>query len=75
MDYNVYPFKRGNKYNLCIQFKDQTGVLKRRSTGVSFPLKASRKQRLKAYRQPEKAALDMYIKIQTGTDVIRGPRF
>jgi len=74
MDYKIYPFKRGNKYQLCVQFRDKHGVLKRRQTGVSFPLKASLKQRLKAYRKAEKIAPDIYIEIMTGSTANRGPR-
>ena len=51
MDYKVYPFKRSKKYRLYVRFYDEYGQEKNLSTGVTYPLKASKKVRDKARKK------------------------
>ena len=51
MDYDIYPFKRYGKYRLYVQFEDQYENEVRRSTGITYPLDATKKTRQKAKKK------------------------
>jgi len=61
MDYAVYPFKRKNKYRLYVRFKDENGERKHLSTGVTYPLKASKKKRKEAQQEAKLKAADLLV--------------
>lgn len=44
MNYTIYPFKRYDKYRLYVRFTDQYDNEITRSTGISYDLKATKKQ-------------------------------
>ena len=56
MDYSLYPFKRYGKYRLYVRFEDQIGNEVDRSTGVTYPLDATKKQRQQAKKQAAQKA-------------------
>lgn len=51
MDYDIYPFKRYSKYRLYVVFDDQYENEVRRSTGVTYPLDALKKERRAAKKK------------------------
>lgn len=57
MEFKVYPFKREKKYRFYVKFTDADGYKRRLSTGVVMPLKHTNKQRKKAKKQAEEAAI------------------
>ncbi|MEX0844658.1 MAG: site-specific integrase [Balneolaceae bacterium] len=61
MEFKVYPFKRSKKYRLYVRFYDQYGQEKNLSTGVTYPLDASKKVRDKAKKEAEAIAEDKII--------------
>ncbi|WP_445665559.1 tyrosine-type recombinase/integrase [Fodinibius sp. AD559] len=61
MDYAVYPFKRKNKYRLYVRFEDENGERKHLSTGITYPLKASKKKRKKAQQEAKQKAADLLV--------------
>lgn len=66
MDYKIYAFKRDQKYRLYIRFNDEHGQKKHLSTGVTYPLKSSKKVRDKAHKEAEKVAHDKIIEFYSG---------
>lgn len=61
MDVNfaVYPFKRDKIYRLYVRFHDQYGNRVSRSTGVTYGLKTTKKERKAAYKEAEKKAKEI----------------
>jgi len=59
MDYEIYPFKRYGKYRLYVQFEDQYENEIRRSTGVTYPLNATKKERQSAKNQAAEKAKEI----------------
>lgn len=64
MDYKIYPYKRGNSYKLYLRYKEPNGRKRNLSTGISYPLKASRKQQAEAKRKAEKIGLQMLLDVK-----------
>jgi len=66
MDYKIYAFKRDKKYRLFIRFFDEYGQKKHLSTGVTYPLRSTKKLRDKAHKEAEKVAHDKIIEFYSG---------
>lgn len=56
MNYKIYPFKREKKYRFYVRFEDENGNQKNFSTGVTFPLKYTNRQRMQARKKAEEVA-------------------
>ncbi|MDR9409989.1 MAG: site-specific integrase [Balneolaceae bacterium] len=56
MEYKLYPFKREGKYRYYVRFNDEQGQRKNLSTGVTYPLKYTNKQKAQALKQAKKVA-------------------
>ncbi|MDR8392254.1 tyrosine-type recombinase/integrase [Aliifodinibius sp. S!AR15-10] len=61
MDFAVYPFKRNNKYRLYVRFEDEQGNRRHLSTGVTYPLDASKRERKQAQKRAEKKATQLVV--------------
>lgn len=48
MNYKIYPYKRGKLYRIFVVFKDEDGRTKSLSTGVTYPLRTTKKKRAQA---------------------------
>ena len=58
-EYAIYPFKRNGMYKLYVRFHDFYGNEITRSTGVSYSLKSTQKDRKAAWREAEKKATEI----------------
>ncbi|MDZ7695066.1 MAG: site-specific integrase [Balneolaceae bacterium] len=56
MNYSIYPFKRYGKNRLYVRFEDQIGNEVDRSTGVNYPLDATKKERQQAKKEAAQKA-------------------
>ena len=56
MDYSIYPFKRYGKNRLYVRFEDQIGNEVDRSTGVTYGLDATKKERQQAKKEAAQKA-------------------
>lgn len=72
MDYAVYPFKRENKYRLYLKYTTASGKRKALSTGVTYPLNASKKERKKAHQKAERKAIDILMEHFQDRDFMKG---
>lgn len=66
MDFKIYAFKRGTINRLYVRFYDEYGLQKNLSTGVTYSLNASKKQRAHARKEAEKVAKDKIIDFYSG---------
>lgn len=73
MEFKVYPFKRDKKYRFYVKFTDADGYKRRLSTGVVMPLKHTNKQRKKAKKQAEEAAIQKIHNALGYGDKVRKP--
>ncbi|MCH2449124.1 MAG: tyrosine-type recombinase/integrase [Gracilimonas sp.] len=61
MDYAIYPFKRGKKYQLYVQYRETNGRRRTLSTGISYPLRASKKVRDAAMKKAERLGIERML--------------
>lgn len=50
MNYKIYPYKRGKLYRIFVVFKDDDSRTKSLSTGVTYPLRTTKKKRAQAMK-------------------------
>lgn len=75
MNYKIYPYKRGKLYRIFVVFKDDDSRTKSLSTGVTYPLRTTKKKRAQAMKAAEKAGFRRileYKKIQEEANKIPG---
>ena len=61
MKYSIYPFKRYDKFRLYLVFSNENGKEVRRSTGIYYGLKATKKQKKEAHQQAEEKAREILM--------------
>jgi site-specific recombinase XerD len=62
MTYKTYPFKRDGKYRIYVRFEDEHGQTRNLSTGVTYPLRHTLKQRRAAFREADQIAKQRVLK-------------
>lgn len=71
MDYKIYAFKREKKYRLTIRFFDEYGQKKHLSTGITYPLRSTKKARAIAHKKAGKAAPMLIAKYLSGLNQVK----